>query len=219
VEQYSTVQTKSRILKLRSTSDNFGLGLLRVFSSFVKIVSPAFRMEVDSIAHDHPRMPSSSAEQASRMDDDAPQSTLVMDSVESADTGAPVSGVDASEETAFKPRDHEAMLEEESGVLQFRVVRNDGLRHNMIWLMQAKNLFSTQLPKMPREYITRLVFDRKHRSLLALKNGRVVGGICFRPFVPQRFAEVAFLAVTSSEQIKVWHHATCLYSMPSLAAA
>ena len=38
---------------------------------------------------------------------------------------------------------------------------------------------------MPREYIARLVFDRKHRSLLAIKKDRVVGGICFRPFVPQ----------------------------------
>jgi len=48
-----------------------------------------------------------------------------------------------------------------------------------------------------------LVLDRKHRSLLAIKNDRVVGGIRFRPFIPQRFAEIAFLAVTSSEQIKV----------------
>jgi len=47
------------------------------------------------------------------------------------------------------------------------------------------------------------VFDRRHRSLLALKNERVVGGICYRPFLPQRFAEIAFCAVTSSEQVKV----------------
>ena len=70
-------------------------------------------------------------------------------------------------------------------MLQFRVIRNDGVRQHMIWLTQAKNIFATQLPKMPREYIARLVFDRKHRSLLAIKKDRVVGGICFRPFVPQ----------------------------------
>ncbi len=65
-----------------------------------------------------------------------------------------------------------------------------------------KNIFATQLPKMPREYIARLVFDRKHRSLVAVKGDRVVGGIAYRPFLPQAFAEIAFCAITSSEQVK-----------------
>ena len=43
----------------------------------------------------------------------------------------------------------------------------------------------------------------KHRCLLSLKDGKVVGGICFRPFYSQRFAEIVFLAITSSEQVKV----------------
>merc|ERR1712224_857517 len=30
----------------------------------------------------------------------------------------------------------------------------------------------------------------------------VIGGICFRPFEPQGFAEIVFCAVTSSEQVK-----------------
>ena len=30
-----------------------------------------------------------------------------------------------------------------------------------------------------------------------------MGGVCFRPFEQQHFAEIVFLAVTSSEQIKV----------------
>lgn len=102
----------------------------------------------------------------------------------------------------FVSREDNARKEEESGSLQFRVVRNDGVRAHMIWLTQVKNIFATQLPKMPREYIARLVFDRKHRSLLAVKRDRVVGGICFRPFVSQRFAEIAFCAITSSEQVK-----------------
>jgi len=86
--------------------------------------------------------------------------------------------------------------------LCFRVIRNDGQRRHMVWLTQVKNIFATQLPKMPREYIARLVFDRKHRSMVAIKNDRVVGGICYRPFVPQKFAEIAFCAITSSEQVK-----------------
>ena len=84
----------------------------------------------------------------------------------------------------------------------FRVISNDGARQHLIWLVQAKNIFATQLPKMPREYIARLVFDRRHRTLLALKNERVVGGVCYRPFHAQQFAEIAFCAVTSSEQVK-----------------
>jgi hypothetical protein len=34
---------------------------------------------------------------------------------------------------AYKSRDIAAAKEEEAGALQFRVVRNDGERHNMIW--------------------------------------------------------------------------------------
>jgi histone acetyltransferase len=95
-----------------------------------------------------------------------------------------------------------ATAEEDSGALFFRVIRNDGSRTNNIWLTQVKNIFGTQLPKMPREYIARLVFDRKHRSLVAIKKDRVIGGISFRPFLPQGFAEIAFCAITSSEQVK-----------------
>jgi hypothetical protein len=113
------------------------------------------------------------------------------------------SGAGGGGSSAYVSRDAQAKKEEEAGALQFRVIRNDGVRHNMIWLTQAKNIFAAQLPKMPREYIARLVFDRKHRTLIALKRDRVVGGICFRPFVPQKFAEIAFCAITSSEQVKV----------------
>jgi len=39
----------------------------------------------------------------------------------------------------------------------------------MKWLTTVKNIFAKQLPKMPKEYIVRLVFDRAHRSLILLK--------------------------------------------------
>jgi histone acetyltransferase len=95
-----------------------------------------------------------------------------------------------------------AAVDDSTVPVVFRVIRNDGTRMNNIWLTQVKNIFGTQLPKMPREYIARLVFDRKHRSLVALKRDRVIGGISFRPFLPQGFAEIAFCAITSSEQVK-----------------
>ncbi|OXG24839.1 histone acetyltransferase [Cryptococcus neoformans Tu401-1] len=72
-----------------------------------------------------------------------------------------------------------------------------------ILLVGLKNVFQRQLPKMPREYITRLVLDKNHISMAIVKRGyRVVGGICYRPFEARGFVEIVFCAVDSSEQIK-----------------
>lgn len=52
---------------------------------------------------------------------------------------------------------------------------------NMKLLIDLKNIFSRQLPKMPKEYIVKLVFDRNHESMMILKNNcKVIGGICYR---------------------------------------
>jgi len=42
----------------------------------------------------------------------------------------------------------------------------------------------------------------KHHSLAICKGNTAIGGICFRPYWPQQFAEVAFCAITASEQVK-----------------
>jgi len=66
-------------------------------------------------------------------------------------------------------------------------------------LIDLKNIFSRQLPKMPKEYIVKLVFDRNHESMVIVKDDlKVIGGICFRVFESERFAEIAFLAITST---------------------
>ena len=71
-------------------------------------------------------------------------------------------------------------------------------------LIDLKNIFARQLPKMPKDYIVKLVFDRQHNSLIILKNQKkVIGGICYRMYKEQRFAEVAFLAVLGTEQVRV----------------
>lgn len=44
---------------------------------------------------------------------------------------------------------------------------------------------------------------RKHKTLALIKDGRVIGGICFRMFPTQGFTEIVFCAVTSNEQVKV----------------
>ena len=86
----------------------------------------------------------------------------------------------------------------------------------LIRLITLKNIFSRQLPKMPREYITRLVMDPKHRSLAlmtckspaalalhaakglkhipditglgeeAVQGCQIIGGICYRTYPEQR---------------------------------
>lgn len=71
-------------------------------------------------------------------------------------------------------------------------------------LLELKNIFQKQLPKMPKEYVTRLLFDIKHRSVVvhSRQEQKVIGGICFRPFYEQGFAEIVFCAVNSDSQIK-----------------
>lgn len=56
-------------------------------------------------------------------------------------------------------------------------------------LLDLKNIFARQLPKMPKEYIVKLVFDRNHESMMIVKDDtKVVGGICYRIYPTQRFA-------------------------------
>jgi len=97
-----------------------------------------------------------------------------------------------------------AVLEEREGVIEFRVANNDNTKENMIILTGLKNIFQKQLPKMPREYIARLIYDRNHLSMAIVKKPlQVVGGITYRPFNHRKFAEIVFCAITSSEQVKV----------------
>jgi hypothetical protein len=97
-----------------------------------------------------------------------------------------------------------AVLEEREGVIEFRVANNDNTKENMIILTGLKNIFQKQLPKMPREYIARLIYDRNHLSMAIVKEPlQVVGGITYRPFNHRKFAEIVFCAITSSEQVKV----------------
>merc|ERR550539_447769 len=104
------------------------------------------------------------------------------------------------------PRDEAAKIEERKGVIAFHCIANSLTdkvpKQTMLWLIALQNVFSHQLPRMPKEYITRLVFDPKHKTLALVKDGRPIGGICFRMFSSQGFSEIVFCAVTSNEQVK-----------------
>ena len=104
---------------------------------------------------------------------------------------------------AAERRERPVIREEREGLIQFKVVTNDGHPESMISLTGLKNIFQKQLPKMPKEYIARLVYDRKHISMAIVKpNLHVVGGITYRAFNDRGFAEIVFCAITSSEQVK-----------------
>ena len=64
---------------------------------------------------------------------------------------------------AHGARDEAARLEERRGIISFHVVNNSMARRpsqqELMWLIGLQNVFSHQLPRMPKEYITRLVFD------------------------------------------------------------
>ena len=91
------------------------------------------------------------------------------------------------------------------GVIQVTAVENDGSPRSLIILTGLKTLFQKQLPKMPREYIARLVYDHNSKSLAIVKYGyKVVGGICYRPFPQRGFAEIVFFATASVDQVKVY---------------
>ncbi|KAK3102202.1 hypothetical protein FSP39_009584 [Pinctada imbricata] len=115
-------------------------------------------------------------------------------------------GPDPSLFPAHAARDEAARHEETKGVIEFHVVGNSlsqkPSRQTLIWLIGLQNVFSHQLPRMPKEYITRLVFDSKHKCLALIKDMKVIGGICFRMFPTQGFTEIVFCAVTSNEQVK-----------------
>ncbi|POS75688.1 histone acetyltransferase GCN5 [Diaporthe helianthi] len=96
-----------------------------------------------------------------------------------------------------------AQLEERAGDIQFRVVNNDGDKDSFIIMTGLKCIFQKQLPKMPKDYIARLVYDRTHVSIAIVKKPlEVVGGITYRPFNDRKFAEIVFCAISSDQQVK-----------------
>ncbi|CAK9143779.1 unnamed protein product [Ilex paraguariensis] len=130
-------------------------------------------------------------------------------------TGNSVSGIVVKEDTcknifteniqtsgAYCSREETLKREEEAGKLKFACVSNDGIDEHMLWLIGLKNIFARQLPNMPKEYIVRLVMDRSHKSVMVIGPNHVVGGITYRPYVSQKFGEIAFCAITADEQVK-----------------
>lgn len=56
------------------------------------------------------------------------------------------------------------------------MVNNDGSQDSFIVLTGLKCIFQKQLPKMPKDYIARLVYDRSHLSMAIVKHPLEVVG-------------------------------------------
>ncbi|KAG0671962.1 histone acetyltransferase [Maudiozyma exigua] len=103
----------------------------------------------------------------------------------------------------YKFKERASVIEEKEGKIEFRVVNNDNTKENLMVLTGLKNIFQKQLPKMPKEYIARLVYDRNHLSMAVVRKPlTVVGGITYRPFDERGFAEIVFCAISSTEQVR-----------------
>ena len=95
-----------------------------------------------------------------------------------------------------------AVEEAMQGRLTVPFVYNNGKRENLRHLVDLKNIYCAQLTEMPKEYIVRQVFAYNHENLALMRDGVVIGGICYRPFYDRKFIEIVFLAVRSEEQVK-----------------
>uniref|UniRef100_A0A8C9W5Y6 histone acetyltransferase n=1 Tax=Scleropages formosus TaxID=113540 RepID=A0A8C9W5Y6_SCLFO len=88
-------------------------------------------------------------------------------------------GPETSLLSANAARDETARLEERRGIIEFHVIGNSLSQKSnkkiLMWLVGLQNVFSHQLPRMPKEYITRLVFDPQGLTLGYLKIDRGYG--------------------------------------------
>nr|UXY87330.1 HAT [Cryptomonas sp.] len=99
-----------------------------------------------------------------------------------------------------------ALEEERKRKNIFRILSNTGCIKDAEILLNVKRLFSKQLPNMPKSYITRLIFDVKHRTVVLQqyikKKIQIIGGCTYRTFKRQQLIELVFFAISTSYQIK-----------------
>ena len=101
--------------------------------------------------------------------------------------------------------DFDDSVKEKQGGVELLLITNSLIKKDprqRQLLVDLQEIFSKQLPLMPTNYIKRLLFDLRHKTIALVKDGRPIGGVCFRMFKKQRFTEVVFCAVTAHEQVK-----------------
>lgn len=94
-------------------------------------------------------------------------------------------------------REEKLCEEEFHGRLKFELVRTE-VDCGVLLLAQIglKELFNTQLPQMTETHIAKVLFDENSRSLVALRDGRCIGGLTYKYHeFPANFLELIFFAV------------------------
>ena len=79
---------------------------------------------------------------------------------------APDSPSPSPEDEASAPAPAPTRPKNEYDGIKHCIVTNDGTADSMVKLIGLKSLFARQLPKMPKDYIVRLVFDKRRREVL-----------------------------------------------------
>jgi hypothetical protein len=103
--------------------------------------------------------------------------------------------------STFSSRELAHISQEDAGEVRALYVSNDGSPECGRALVGIKNIFAKCLPMMPKEYICKLLFERRHRSVVVVRGTDVIAGITYRPFSTQGFGEIAFCAVAQSLQV------------------
>lgn len=117
-------------------------------------------------------------------------------------------GTERESGKGYFERDNGIKKEEDDGIIEFKRITNDKTPENMKYLIDLKCIIAKQLPRMPKPYIVRLIMDRIHESIVILKNHsgdkpkELIGGVVYRPFYEQKFFEIAFLTIVTTEQYK-----------------
>lgn len=96
-------------------------------------------------------------------------------------------------------------MEESQGIISCHVIAHllSGTpRQILIWLIELKELIFHLIPKISREYITRVVMHPEQKNLVIIKNNHPIAGISFRIFSEPRISEIVFCVVKPEEQVR-----------------
>ncbi len=75
----------------------------------------------------------------------------------------PVMPLPVVPDNTYMSREARHIERERSGELEARYIKNDGSIESGRLLIGLKNVFAKCLPNMPKEYICRLIFERRHK--------------------------------------------------------
>lgn len=111
---------------------------------------------------------------------------------EEEDAGEPATAAPAAAPVldTYTNRELKHLERERSGEVQAHYVINDGSPLSGRLLIGLKNVFSKCLPNMPKEYITRLVFDRRHRRVAPGMEGFERAMPCLPALLPTCFGRL-----------------------------